>query len=381
MDGFDNIQKSISQASTSIQTSIETAKTSLRKITGADRKTTNPSLKAIAQFVTTLTNADKTTNCSLKQQLFKLNDYPNGRYSPELMTDRLILKYKDPQKIMNALESLELGDSRFNGTDDNFELDKDGLEVMKERLEKAGAQRTREKTDDKVGNAAHENLPASMETNPNRSDDEVDIDAEDGSSVPVAEDQDDDDNSASSGLIAKNNEDMKTENKEDEKKVKKRENKIATDIVGCLIIRKPVDQKFDKSSTTMTQVQGHLGKDGEGNPVFVKGKAISAEVQKKETPTEIANHGHIVLTNREDGTSQVVLSRSSRTDTVGKVVDKSKADILARLNCMDAKGQAHGLTKGSDGVYSYQRSDVTLMDTSIIKSFNYSRNVRLKNRK
>jgi hypothetical protein len=118
------------------------------------------------------------------------------------------------------------------------------------------------------------------------------------------------------------------------------------------------------SHGTMSQSMGHL--DGEE---FVRGHSVIAEVQKEEILEEnVANHGHVIFESEGGLASRVVLSRSARTVKKQQILDKSRADIIERLDCEgDPCLIAHTDAAGDIDYYEYQRVDMTAMDRSGIK--------------
>lgn len=142
-------------------------------------------------------------------------------------------------------------------------------------------------------------------------------------------------------------------------KMAKLQAEIATDLVG-LVTRKELEADPIKDGTYLCQKSGHI----ENSTFQQDGKTISSLLQKSEKDVaEIANHAVIVLKDQHGKSDEVVVSRSSRTDTTQKIRDKSRADIQLRLESQSKKG----LVK-RDGYYEYQRVDTTFMDTNLFKS-------------
>lgn len=126
---------------------------------------------------------------------------------------------------------------------------------------------------------------------------------------------------------------------------------IATQLVG-LVKRAPVLAPGDLS---LCQISGHIDDE---KSFTADGKAVSSLLQKSESNvSEIANHAVIKCGDA------VVMSRSARTDTAAKILDKSAADIQARLETTSEEG----LVKVGDH-YEYSRVDISLMDADFIKA-------------
>lgn len=275
---------------------------------------TSPSQPTIANVAkrSIPTHTPPVSRAEKKNKLEPLSNTPNSRYSPELMAKRLVQKYKDPLLVLEMLNQLTTkhgGDARFNGTLNGFTVDLEALATLKTSVQ---------------------NYLLTGKTNQA---------------------------AVKSMYLAQTGSQPAT----DEKR-QKLVSEIATQIVGCILIRPETSIQL-KTGGTLTQTHGHVSQDENGLPQFIKHKSISAEIQKKEPNVgEIANHGIIKFEN--GGESEIVLSRSSRTDTPEKIQDKSRADILARLNTTSKKG----LTQIADNLCTYQRTDVTLMDTNLLKA-------------
>lgn len=97
----------------------------------------------------------------------------------------------------------------------------------------------------------------------------------------------------------------------------------------------------------------------------------SAEVQKKSEAFRTANLGWITLNEVKNGkqtAERVILSRSARTTTIDKILEKSRTDIMARLTTTEKTGLEEVKDKSGHKFYRYTRVDVTFMDSSPIKS-------------
>lgn len=146
----------------------------------------------------------------------------------------------------------------------------------------------------------------------------------------------------------------------DMEKINKLKKEIAKDLVG-LVDR--VDSRVETQAGKMLQVAGHVENDR-----FTHGRAVSADLGNSEKKLlELPNQAFIVSENLQ-GDTEVVLSRSARTNTESKIFDKSTADIEARLNTTTKNGLEQKQDENGDKYYTYCRSDVTLMDMSLIKS-------------
>lgn len=225
----------------------------------------------------------------------------NSRYDPKLLAERLLQKYKDPQKLLAAINGLLADDIRFNRGNEFFEIGPEFnavIDVLQSKISEASEAIT----------CLTQKEYAAMQ---------------------------------------------------------KLQKQVATELVG-LCIRKEVEARPISDGTYMCQVSGHVGSDGKFS---ADGKTISSLLQKEEKNVlEIANHAVISIKDQYGDSDEVVLSRSARTDTAQKILDKSKADIQARLLSSSKNGLAQVTKEDGTTYYEYQRVDVTLMDTNIMKS-------------
>jgi hypothetical protein len=147
--------------------------------------------------------------------------------------------------------------------------------------------------------------------------------------------------------------------------MQKLQKQVATELVG-LCTREEVEAPVMNDGTYMCQASGHVDNNGR---FTADGKTISSLLQKEEKNVlEIANHAVITVKNQHNEPEEVVLSRSARTDTAQKILDKSRADIQSRLQSRSQNGLTEKVNPDGSLYYEYQRVDVTLMDSNILKS-------------
>lgn len=136
--------------------------------------------------------------------------------------------------------------------------------------------------------------------------------------------------------------------------------------------RRPISTStFESDNKKYRMSEKHGFFDKKGRQVE---KSDSSEVQKGAQTSRTANLGWITVDQvNKDETStakRVILSRSARTDTSEKIIEKSRTDILARLNTTDQTGllEVQEKIEGVDKIYTYTRVDVTFMDSNPLKA-------------
>ena len=226
-------------------------------------------------------------------------------YNPKGVAQFLVDRFKDPQQILAVMNKLMKNDERYNGANPLFVLHKENVTKITDYLE---------------------NLSAST-------------------LKPVKKDNDE---YESERLVDGERADSPSQ------KQAKFEATVASMLVGCCVVRNIVSLPFSGEGN-IQQIAGHVQRDG----LFISGLASSEEPQKKMEVSHPANTAYILCGDK------VLCSRSSRTDTPEKILEKSLMDISGRLGTQGKDG----LVKASDGeYYIYQRNDVTLMDTSRLKA-------------
>lgn len=239
--------------------------------------------------------------------LTKLDHEKNARFDPISLVDRLILKHKDPEKILAAVENLFLNDERFNNSNKElFEFsgkDKDAvLKLLKEAVERQPPKETQKPKD--------QNVP------------------------------------------------------EDPEKQRKLEKDIGFDLVG-LVTRTPTKVKVN-DHTDVVQTHGHVE-----NNTFIPGRAVSANLGNTEQKlTEIPNQA-VVATDKEvwvnrsarTNTKDKIFDKST-AGIEGMLKTTSHAGLKPAL---DSDGKPV-LDPNQRPIYVTCRSDVTLMDLSPAKS-------------
>lgn len=82
----------------------------------------------------------------IQSRLNALNKSLNSRYEGIKVSERLILKFKDPEKILQVIDKIIQENKHFNGQNPHFALDKTKIDEIKNQL-KTSSVHTREKTD------------------------------------------------------------------------------------------------------------------------------------------------------------------------------------------------------------------------------------------